>query len=102
MEQHHHGKIIFICIALVIIIVTIVGVAIITGRNKIAAVPQTQQQPILSLEDQRQALIKSTSATKSSSISDPEVQAIMLSLSAPTERRPAGDREALIRAMDNQ
>lgn len=94
MNQEHHNKIIIIAGILVLVIVAILGVVAIRGKDKKTLLPP----PVSDADSQHQKLINAATAQKDYSIGDPEIQKLIKSASAPKNAGTISNREALIRA----
>jgi predicted negative regulator of RcsB-dependent stress response len=95
MEPKHHSKIMIVIVVLVVVVVLGLGVAAIFGKRKAAPQPA-----VVDTRTEYEKLIDSTSAKTSSSLSDPEVQALNKSTSASAPSvTSARERAMLIESM---
>jgi len=87
MEQEHHGKLMFIVLGLIALIVIVLGIVAVLGGKK-AVPPPVTDTPIV---DERQQYIDATTSLSSSSIDDPEVHMYNRSTSAPGNTNGSGN-----------
>jgi|GEM_PF-5335002 len=98
MEQHHHGKIIFISATLVVIIVVLVGVAVVVGRRSEVKNPQ----PPVSTKSELERVIEEIelSRGKTPPVSGPEFDDLIDSINKSNKAMSEEDRAAAANLFD--